>query len=82
MTVKEQLLQELSSVPDSLITETLDFLRFLKTKERCNISTSASLLAELKNIGTWQGDDLEECLQDVVDTRLPTGVKSQANPFD
>jgi hypothetical protein len=34
MTAKEQLLQELSSVPDSLIVETLNFLRFLKTKER------------------------------------------------
>ena len=82
MTVKEQLLQELSSVPDSLVTETLDFLRFLKTKERSNISTGASLLADLKNIGTWKGDDLEECLQDVGDTRLPAQFKSQVNPFD
>lgn len=34
MTAKEQLLQELSSVPDNLIVETLNFVRFLKTKER------------------------------------------------
>jgi hypothetical protein len=34
MTAKEQLLQELSSIPDNLIVETLNFVRFLKTKER------------------------------------------------
>jgi hypothetical protein len=34
MTAKEQLLQEISSVPDNLIIETLNFSRFLKNKER------------------------------------------------
>jgi len=32
MTIKEQLLQEIESTPDTLLAETLDFLRFLKTK--------------------------------------------------
>jgi hypothetical protein len=33
MTIKELLLQEIESSPESLLEETLDFLRFLKTKK-------------------------------------------------
>ncbi|NJL64518.1 MAG: hypothetical protein HC903_25205 [Methylacidiphilales bacterium] len=32
MTIKELLLQEIESSPDVILAETLDFLRFLKTK--------------------------------------------------
>jgi hypothetical protein len=38
MTAKGQLLQEISSVPDNLIIETLNFLRFLKTKEPLSVA--------------------------------------------
>ena len=37
MTIKEQLLQEIQSSSDSLLEQTLDFLRFLKTKEKNNV---------------------------------------------
>ena len=33
MSIKEKLLQEIESSSDSLLEETLDFLRFLKTKQ-------------------------------------------------
>lgn len=33
MSIKELLLQEIELSPDSLLEETLDFLRFLKTKQ-------------------------------------------------
>ena len=46
MTAKEQLLQELSSVPDSLIVETLNFLRFLKTKERSSLAAAAEMMLD------------------------------------
>ena len=83
MTAKEQLLQEIDSTPDRLIVETLDFLKSLKAKERSHFfSTGASLLAHLKTIGTWQGDDFNECLQDIVDSRLPVEFSDRANPFD
>ncbi len=63
------------------MTETLNFLRFLKTKQTqvqptqhqvefashtTVNSTGSSLLEHLKNIGTWEGDDLEECLNLVI----------------
>ncbi len=96
MTIQEQLLQEIQSTPDTILAETLDFLRFLKTKEIPTLpqpsasksatntpvkSTGNSLLEHLKTIGKWQGDDLKECLQ------LVTATRSQAkfdynNPFE
>jgi hypothetical protein len=82
MTSKQQLLQELSSTSDRLIIETLNFLQFLKAKEQSHRSTAASLLLHLETIGTWQGDDFEECFQSVSDTRLPAEFNLQTNPFD
>jgi hypothetical protein len=82
MTSKEQLLQEIDSASDRLIIETLDFLRLIKAKEQGNFfSTGQSLLAHLEKMGTWQGDDLDECLQGVVDSRLPAELEIQINPF-
>ncbi|WP_041741308.1 hypothetical protein [Calothrix sp. PCC 6303] len=102
MDIKKQLLQEIESSPDIVLAETLDFLRFLKTKTRSeeaprDSSTkddiadgdSHSLTPEskteikeatpilrgskaedlLKFAGTWQGNDFEECLQLVYETR-------------
>jgi propanediol dehydratase small subunit len=46
MTAKEQLLEELSSVPDNLIVETLNFLKFLKTKERSSLATAAEMMRD------------------------------------
>jgi hypothetical protein len=65
MKAKEQLLQELESTPDCLIEETLDFLRFIKIRERSNFSTGKSLLEHLQNIGTWQRDDFDECYRQI-----------------
>lgn len=104
MDIKEQLLQEIESSPDVLLAETLDFLRFIKTKTRSESapldSSSKDDTADdgshslpqdsktkleikeatpiirgskaedlLKFAGTWQGDDFEECLQLVYETR-------------
>ena len=78
MTIKEQLLQEIQSSPDSLLEQTLDFLRFLKTQEKKNLkinqeklisSTGKNLVEHLKEIGSWSGDDLEKCLKTVKETR-------------
>ncbi|MEA5554048.1 DUF2281 domain-containing protein [Anabaena cylindrica UHCC 0172] len=96
MMLKELLLQEIESTPDSILAETLDFLRFLKAKEtqtqpkvevaeepthtRVN-STGNSLLEHLKTIGKWEGDDLQECLQLVYATRGKAKFDDD-NPFE
>ena len=78
MTIKEELLQEIQSSSDNLLEQTLDFLRFLKIKEKKNAktdqeklirSTGKNLVEHLKEIGSWSGDDLEECLKTVKETR-------------
>ncbi|WP_315784040.1 DUF2281 domain-containing protein [Fischerella sp. JS2] len=94
MTIKQQLLQEIESTPDTILAETLDFLRFLKTKETQTRtfleaesitdtlvnSTGRSLLEHLKTIGKWSGDDLQEYLQLVYATRGK--AKFDDNPFE
>jgi Protein of unknown function (DUF2281) len=67
---KNQLLQELNELPTDLLTQTLDFVTFLKTKQgqkvqessEARLSTATSLL---KHAGTWAGNDIFECLEDV-----------------
>ncbi|MEH2117685.1 hypothetical protein [Nostoc sp.] len=99
MNIKELLLQEIESSSDVLLAQTLDFLRFLKTKpttkeisldlstEKNNDASNQKTKPEiqeatpiikgskaedlLKLAGTWQGDDFEECLQLVYQTRSP-----------
>jgi hypothetical protein len=77
MTIKQQLIQEIESTSDVLLAETLDFLLFLKSKQAkvesthftSANSTGSSLLEHLKNIGTWEGNDLKECLEQVISSR-------------
>jgi hypothetical protein len=93
MTIKELLFQEIESTPEELLEETLDFLRFLKTKQtktqtdpksdthKSVQSTGRSLLEHLKTIGTWEGDDAQLCLERVYATRGKAQF-DQPNPFD
>lgn len=96
MTAKQQLIQEIESTPENILTETLNFLRYLKTKDNelqekqktleCQTntqinSTGHSLLEHLKTIGKWEGDDLEECLEEVVASRGQAKFDYD-NPFE
>jgi Protein of unknown function (DUF2281) len=69
--IKNQLLQELDELPTDLLTQTLDFVTFLKTKQgQSNVQESAetrpsTATSLLKHAGTWAGDDIRECLEDV-----------------
>jgi hypothetical protein len=72
MDIRKLLIQEIESSPDILLAETLNFLRFLKTKpdsEPSVILKGSQAEDLLKFAGTWQGDDFEECLQLVYETR-------------
>lgn len=88
MTIREKLLKEIQSSPDNLLEQTLNFLRFLKTQEtgkndeeKSIISTGKNLVEHIKELGTWSGDDLEECLKAVTET--PTVARfDDSNLFD
>jgi hypothetical protein len=91
MTIKKQLLEEIESTPDTLLTQTLDFLRFLKTKpnlEKPKIAESqqsyrpASGRSILRHAGTWAGDDMKECLRAVYATRGKAKFDCEFNPFE
>ncbi|MFB8790732.1 MAG: hypothetical protein U7123_18230 [Potamolinea sp.] len=81
--IKEQLLAAIESAPDPILEQTLDYLEYLKTKKNGSIIKKAGTPVPegeptlrgskakdlLQFAGTWQGDDFEECLQLVYDTR-------------
>ncbi|NJK76216.1 MAG: hypothetical protein HC942_22230 [Microcoleus sp. SU_5_6] len=81
MTLKQQLLQEIESTPDSILIIIFNFLRFLKQQQTQPDSLQPPVAEPilrgskakdlLKFAGTWQGDDFEECLQSVCDNRSP-----------
>jgi predicted hydrocarbon binding protein len=88
MTIKEQLWQEIESSSDELLSETLDFLKYLKTKKIIKpeskplvTSIGKSLLKHLKTLDNWQGDDFEECYQAIQETRSQAKFYN-FNPFD
>jgi hypothetical protein len=92
MTLKEQLIQEIQSMPDDLVIEILDFASFIKYKREQNVTIydqekdlpyrPASGNSILKHAGTWQGDDFAECLQMVYETRSKTKFDKHINPFE
>ena len=65
MTEKELLLKEIESLPDSLLTEALEFMQKLKAKTNQNIDNNSSdytaKTSLLKHAGKWVGDDFDEC---------------------
>jgi hypothetical protein len=87
VTIKEQLLQEIESTPNNLLVEVLDFLRFLKTKPNLKTEESqkyyrpASGRSILRYAGKWEGDDLEDCLQQVYATRGKAKFDRDLNPY-
>jgi len=88
MTIKQQLLQEITSSSDEILAETLDFLKFLKNRkseeslqQTATTSTGKSLLQHIENLGSWSGADLEESLQSVKETHSPAKFDLD-NPFD
>ncbi|WP_315788106.1 DUF2281 domain-containing protein [Fischerella sp. JS2] len=67
MTIKEQLLQEIETLPPELLTEALNFLREIKISHTEKQSIKNHLrgsIAEdlLEFAGTWSGNNIKECL--------------------
>lgn len=59
MTRKEILLKEIENIPDELLKETLDYLRFLKYKQR-NESLETTLLSESSLKKDWLRPEEDE----------------------
>ncbi len=62
MTLKELLIQELDNVPDSLISELIDFLQFLKAKQeedKEDVQDAIAALSSIETEGTISWEDLK-----------------------
>jgi len=85
VSVKEQLRQEIEQTPDELLAIALEFLLFLKSRSsdsstvKPKPSTAASLLKNLENIGQWEGDDFDECLELVHTSRSKFYIAADDN---
>jgi hypothetical protein len=78
LTAKEMLLREVEALPDELVAEALDFVAFIKAKRADSGENSAVASAAqrqstasslLEFAGTWVGDDLQDCLDEVIALR-------------
>ncbi|GAB4194689.1 MAG: hypothetical protein Fur006_40650 [Coleofasciculaceae cyanobacterium] len=80
MTLKEQLLQQIEALPSERLAEVLSFVQSLQTKP--STTSAKSFLAHLKTIGTWSGNDLQECLESVQHSEGLAQFDYSLNPFE
>lgn len=80
MTIKEQLLQAIEALPNTKLAEALILMKSLSTTP--SIPSTKSFLAHLKTIGTWSGDDFQECLEAVQNSRGEAQFNYSPNPFE
>ena len=80
MTLKEQLLQAIEALPSTRLAEALTLMKSLSTKP--SITSAKSFLVHLKTIGTWSGDDFQECLEAVKNSRGEAQFDYSTNPFE
>ncbi len=85
LNTRQKLHQQIDHLPTDLlllVAEFIEFLTFKRAKEASvpivpetddgtPILTGATGADLLQFVGTWQGDDLEECLESVYETRSP-----------
>ena len=64
MTSKEQILKEIEQVPESLVGEILDFIRFLKTKE-AQEKLGATIISESSLEKDWLIPEEDEAWQNL-----------------
>jgi hypothetical protein len=65
--IKQELLNTIENAPDEAIVQTLGFLKSLL--KEASAPRSDSEPSTLRQVSKWQGDDFEECLQFVYDSR-------------
>jgi len=86
MTLKEKLHRAIDTLPDEQLSIALEFIETLNAPADSEnpdrpASTGASLLAHIQNPDNrWVGDDIQECLEAVRNSR--GAIVFKPNPFD
>lgn len=82
----EKNLSEMSSDSLKVIAEFVEFIKNKQEKTKPASETitykPASGRSILRHAGTWVGDDLEDCLQLVYETRGKVKINNRLNPFE
>ena len=63
--LRGKLQDQLTQLPDDQLIIVNEFLTTLNQQSTPAHSTGKTLLAHLQTIGTWAGDDLNECFQSI-----------------
>lgn len=87
--LRQQIEKNLSEISPDNLKIIAEFVEFIKGKQE-NIKPTqeattykpASGRSLLRHAGTWVGDDLEDCLQLVYETRGKVKINSRLNPFE
>jgi hypothetical protein len=85
--LQEQITQELSTISPDNLKIIAEFVQFLKQKQQTNLSEPinykpASGRSILRHGCKWEGDDLEDCLKLMYETRGKVTVNNRINPFE
>lgn len=78
MSIKEQIAQELETLSEPLLQEVLDFVQFVQAKHQKikpvtaeHTLTGSTAEDLLEFVGSWEGEDIRECLELVHENRMP-----------
>jgi hypothetical protein len=84
--LQQQITQELLTINDDNLKIIAEFVQFIKHKQEKDLSKPinyrpASGRSILDEAITWEGDDLEDCLKLMYETRGKIKVNNRINPF-
>jgi hypothetical protein len=81
--LRQTLHAQLDQIPEVQLPEIQQYLTALTDVPTPSPTTGASLLTALKTMGTWQGDDFQDCLQAIYSSRSPAKfIDHDSNPFN
>ena len=83
--LRQQIEQDLAAITTDNLEIIAEFIKFIKDRQELHPESSyrpASSHSFLRHAGTWVGDDLEDCIQVVYETRGKIKVNNRVNPFE
>lgn len=85
--LQEKITQQLSSISYDNLKVIAEFVQFIQDKQETQLSESinyrpASGRSILRHAGKWKGDDLEDCLKLMYETKGKVTVNRRINPFE
>jgi len=85
--LQEKITRDLSTISPDNLKIIAEFVQFIKQKQEIKFSEPmnyrpASGRSILRHVGKWEGDDLEDCLKLMYETKGKVTVDRRINPFE